>query len=87
MTKKQQKQWLLNQIDLAILDVPGEYSIEGNHCVFRLPETTCVYKIWIEIADSVECRLNSLNRFARKINKPFVKQRNYFANNYNIHGN
>jgi hypothetical protein len=69
MTKKEQKQWLLDQIDLAILDVPGEYSIEGKHCVFRLPETTCVYKIWIEIVDSVECRLTRLSEFKNKINK------------------
>ena len=68
MTKKQQKQWLLDQIDLAILDVPGEYSIEGNHYVFKVPETTCVYKICTTISP-VEYRLTRLAEFKTKINK------------------
>ena len=68
MTKKEQKQWLLDQIDLAILDVPGEYSVEGNHHVFKVPETTCVYRIRTT-PDPVEYRLTRLAEFKTKINK------------------
>lgn len=94
MTKKEQKQWLLDQIDLAIFDVPGEYSVEGNHHVFKVPETTCIYKICTKFNTDPSLieqrvtndfyRINRLTWFKTKINKPFVKQRNYFANNYNV---
>jgi len=69
MSKKALKQWLDQQISLAISDMPGDYTIEGNlFYVFTLPEVGTKFKIQCHI-NPEDYKNKRLGEFREKMNK------------------
>lgn len=69
MTKKQMKAWLSEQIQAAILNVSGDYSVtEQGDYVFILPEVGTKFAIRCAV-DPNEYKNSRLMAFSEKINK------------------
>lgn len=45
MNKKQQLEYLTNQIHLAMDNQPGDYSVENGKHIFKVPGLSIVFKI------------------------------------------
>ena len=69
MTKKQMKAWLSEQIQAAILNVSGDYSVtEQGDYVFILPEVGTKFAIRCAV-DPNEYKNSRLMAFSEKISK------------------
>ena len=69
MTKKQMKAWLTEQIQAAILNVSGDYTVtEKGDYVFILPEVGTKFSIKC-VVDPNEYKNSRLMEFSEKIRK------------------